>query len=84
MLGVLALLLASTVQGDVLIKIDKSNVQGFTKEYSGQNVNGTYYSFQGIPYAKPPIDFDTILKDPQPWEGPGGDDPVRIPTILWS
>ena len=79
MIWVLALFLASKAQAqDVFVKVDEGSVQGFAKQFSGQNVNGTYYSFPGIPYAKPPTDYDTILKDPQPWVGKGGDDPVSV------
>merc|ERR1711936_537569 len=38
---------------------------GAIKEYQGQESNGTYYSFKGIPYARPPTG-GRAWRDPEP------------------
>ena len=55
------------IAGSVRVPTQYGQVVGMEKEYQGIEKNGSYYSFQGIPYAAPPVG-KLRLKDPVPWE----------------
>ena len=50
---------------------ESGRVRGAIKEFQGQDGSGQYFSFKGIPYAKPPVG-DLVWRDPEPvdnWDG---------------
>ena len=55
------------IAGSLRVPTKYGHVVGLEKEYQGIEKNGSYYSFQGIPYAAPPVG-KLRLKDPVPWE----------------
>jgi len=61
----------SSLADPLIVETSSGKVKGAKREYEGINKNGTYVSFQGIPYAMPPV--GTLrFKDPkpiQPWAG---------------
>ena len=50
---------------EVRVETKSGIVGGAIKEYQGQESNGTYYSFKGIPYARPPTG-GRAWRDPDP------------------
>ena len=70
----LCCLLILEAYADVTVETQSGRVRGAIKEWRGQDGLGTYYSFRGIPYAKPPVG-DLVWRDPQPvspWDGEVG------------
>ena len=67
-------LLILEADANVTVETQSGRVRGAIKEWRGQDGLGTYYSFRGIPYAKPPVG-DLVWRDPQPvspWDGEVG------------
>jgi len=51
----------------VVVSTNSGKVLGAKREYKGLHKNATFYSFQGIPYATPPVG-QLRFKDPVPLE----------------
>merc|ERR1711892_1019287 len=69
----------------VVVSTRSGRVEGSQRKYNGLHKNGSYFSFQGIPYASPPVG-SLRFKDPVPlsdvWEGDlnvAGDPPPVCP-----
>merc|ERR1719312_2079968 len=60
------LLLSISLAGSVSVSTKYGHVRGSQREYHGLHKNGSYHSFQGIPYAIPPVG-SLRFKDPVPW-----------------
>ena len=61
-------------RAEVEVETHSGRVRGAIKEFQGQDGSGQYFSFKGIPYAKPPVG-NLVWKDPEPieaWEGEVG------------
>merc|ERR1711892_1140678 len=50
----------------IIVPTKFGNVKGVEAQYHGIEKNGSYYSFQGIPYAKPPVG-ELRFRDPEAW-----------------
>jgi len=50
---------------EITVKTASGNVRGSSKTFTGQDGQGDYYSFKGIPYAEPPVG-DLMWRDPVP------------------
>ena len=51
----------------VVVSTKSGRVEGAKRIYNGLQKNGSFFSFQGIPYAEPPIE-ELRFKDPVPWK----------------
>jgi len=60
------LVLSISLAGSVSVSTKYGHVRGSQREYHGLHKNGSYHSFQGIPYAVPPVG-SLRFKDPVPW-----------------
>ena len=68
---VLLCLLCLRARADVRVETHSGWVRGAVKQFHCQDGSGQYFSFKGIPYAKPPVG-DLVWRDPEPvdnWDG---------------
>jgi len=86
-------LVVLTIQSaaSVIVSTKNGNVKGSQRQYHGLHKNGSFYSFQGIPYAVPP-EGSLRFKDPvaltDMWEGEldtsGGPPPMCLQPNLFD
>ena len=70
-LVLLCLLCLGARADDVKVETHSGRVRGAIKQFQGQDGSGKYFSFKGIPYARPPVG-DLVWRDPEPvdnWDG---------------